>query len=272
MTFSLKKSLAATVLMATVVVAAPSSAFATPEPSPIPPAIGLADTIATDALTSLETEVAYQEKLAADKAAAEAAAAEKAAAEKAAQEAAAAEAKRKERNEAIKNRLQLEDEAFSRLTGDDLQALAVEPCVQDEAEDYSNGQLPKSALCALEAKNHFLRPHAALAFNALSKAFERKFEQPLCLTDSYRTLEQQYVLKAKKPHLAARPGTSNHGWGLAVDLCGKVSQFNTDEHEWLRIYGPSFGWDHPKWARKDGSKPKSWHWEYAAVDNEKVLP
>lgn len=270
MSFKSKVSLAVAALAFTAVLF-PQTAFAepAPPPSPVAPAGITAADIATDALTALEKEIAEQEKIAAKEKATQQRAAE-AAAKKAAEEKAAAEAQEKLRlrNADIKGRLGLTDDAFAKLTEDDLQNLAVKPCTESKDVTYSNGQLPKEALCNLTAKNHSLRPHAAVAFEAMSKAFERKFSEPLCLTDSYRTLAVQRDLKLRKPVLAAVPGTSNHGWGLAVDLCGDVSRFNTEEHEWLRLHGPSFGWDNPKWARQNGSKPESWHWEYVAVEHE----
>jgi D-alanyl-D-alanine carboxypeptidase len=39
--------------------------------------------------------------------------------------------------------------------------------------------------------------------------------------DGYRPLAEQRQLRRLKPRFAARPGYSEHGWGLAVDLsCG----------------------------------------------------
>jgi LAS superfamily LD-carboxypeptidase LdcB len=67
-----------------------------------------------------------------------------------------------------------------------------------------------------------------------------------------------------KPTLAAVPGTSNHGWGTAVDLCGGVERFDTDEHAWVVEHGPSYGWIHPSWAAAGGSRPEPWHFEYLA--------
>jgi LAS superfamily LD-carboxypeptidase LdcB len=66
-----------------------------------------------------------------------------------------------------------------------------------------------------------------------------------------------------KPTLAAVPGTSNHGWGVAIDLCGGIERFGTPEHEWLASHGPSYGWIHPTWAAENGSRPEPWHFEYA---------
>ena len=65
-----------------------------------------------------------------------------------------------------------------------------------------------------------------------------------------------------KPNMTATPGTSVHGWGLAVDLCGGIESFDTSEHAWLVAHGPAFGWHHPSWAEAGGSRPEPWHFEY----------
>ncbi len=44
-------------------------------------------------------------------------------------------------------------------------------------------------------------------------------------------LAEQYTLKAQKGGLAATPGKSNHGWGLAVDICGL--QPGTSRWTWM---------------------------------------
>ena len=59
------------------------------------------------------------------------------------------------------------------------------------------------------------------------------------------------------------PGTSRHGVGLAVDLCGGVEDFGSSVHHWLRQNAPLYGWYHPSWASAGGSLPEPWHWEYA---------
>jgi LAS superfamily LD-carboxypeptidase LdcB len=71
------------------------------------------------------------------------------------------------------------------------------------------------------------------------------------------------VIYADKPWLAAVPGTSNHGWGTAVDLCGGVEAFGTATHLWMLENAPAFGWFHPSWAKPGGGRPEPWHWEFA---------
>ncbi len=132
--------------------------------------------------------------------------------------------------------------------------------------DVSNGQLPSSDLCTLWDPRHRLRADAAVAFAKLNIAFRQEFGgDDMCLTDSYRTLSVQKTLKSEKPGLAATPGTSEHGWGLAVDMCDGVETGSGARYTWLRHNAPAYGWDNPAWARAGGSGPhEPWHWEYVA--------
>ena len=130
---------------------------------------------------------------------------------------------------------------------------------------HANGQIPVSELCALPfAPAQRLRADAAISLVGLDQAYDEVFGDGLCLSDSYRTIGSQLSLAARKPRLAARPGTSEHGWGIAVDLCGKAYSTGTREHDWLLANARRFGWDNPSWARVGGSKPEPWHWEYVA--------
>ena len=56
----------------------------------------------------------------------------------------------------------------------------------------------------------------------MSLAYEHDTGTPLCVTDSYRSLAEQFAVKAQPQPGPPRPGTSQHGLGIAVDLCGGV--------------------------------------------------
>lgn len=127
---------------------------------------------------------------------------------------------------------------------------------------YPNGLIPASALCSVRIGSHALRCDAAQSFLVMSRAFAERFGQGLCITDSYRTFNAQVDLYRRKPALAAVPGTSNHGWGLAVDMCGGVQSFSTPQYGWLAANGPAFGWVNPYWARPGGGREEPWHWEF----------
>ncbi len=136
-------------------------------------------------------------------------------------------------------------------------------CVGGAVEQYPNGEIPISALCPIwGAAGHYLRADAAYAYDRLSHAYADQFGTPICVTDSYRSLASQVDLYARKPNLAAHPGTSNHGWGTAVDLCGGIQSFGTTTHQWMLVNAPLYGWFHPSWAEPSGSRPEPWHWEF----------
>lgn len=128
---------------------------------------------------------------------------------------------------------------------------------------HSNGKIPASAMCELKtAPGQMLRCDAQAAFDRMSSAFEARFGTPISVTDAYRDYATQVVLKRRKGRMAATPGTSNHGWALAVDLGSGINSFGTAQHQWMRANGPKFGWIHPGWARQTGSLPEPWHWEF----------
>jgi D-alanyl-D-alanine carboxypeptidase len=136
-------------------------------------------------------------------------------------------------------------------------------CAGGDTSLYPNGEIPLTVLCPLwQAPGKYLRADAAFAFDRLSAAYFQAFGAPICVTDAYRTYAEQVAVYAAHPELAARPGTSNHGWGTATDLCGGIEAFDTTQHAWLMLNGPTFGWFHPAWAEPSGSKPEAWHWEF----------
>lgn len=131
-----------------------------------------------------------------------------------------------------------------------------------------NGLIPASDLCELWVSGQSLRGDAAVALAELNFNFRAAFGRDLCLTDSYRSLADQRRVAALKPGLAASPGTSNHGWGLAIDLCTSENRA-ASVMTWLQDNGPIFGWDNPQWARAGGSGAfEPWHWEYVPGTTE----
>jgi cell wall-associated NlpC family hydrolase len=130
---------------------------------------------------------------------------------------------------------------------------------------YPNGLIPPSAMCPLGVGGHQLRCDAAAAYRAMSAAFAAAFGSPICITDSYRTYASQVRLYGEKPTLAAVPGTSNHGWGLAVDLCGGIDHYGTTQYNWMKANAGRFGYLHPDWAEPGHGREEPWHWEYAGT-------
>ncbi|MFI6574755.1 D-alanyl-D-alanine carboxypeptidase family protein [Nocardiopsis sp. NPDC050513] len=133
-------------------------------------------------------------------------------------------------------------------------------CSGGDGGSHVNGRYPVSALCPLPQAGEWLRPDAAAAFVALDAAYRARFGVPMCVADSYRPYHEQVRLfQEMLPGMAARPGTSQHGLGLAVDLCGGVHDFGSPQHAWMLAHAPGHGWINPDWAR-GGFEP--WHWEF----------
>jgi hypothetical protein len=130
---------------------------------------------------------------------------------------------------------------------------------------YSNGMIPAGALCPIGGGKERMRCDAATAFNAMSAAYQSQFGAPICITDAYRSYPDQIRVFRERPHLAAVPGTSNHGWGLALDLGCGINRFGTLQHGWMRANAPKFGFFHPAWARQGGGKEEAWHWEFGRI-------
>ena len=132
----------------------------------------------------------------------------------------------------------------------------------DGARGHQNGAVPSSDLCRLPDSGHLLHPDAAQRWWLLIREFNNRFGEKPCVSDSYRSYQTQAQVAAAKPGLAARPGTSNHGWGVALDLCGGIESYASRKHQWLRRNGRQLGWDNPPWARSTGARPEPWHWEF----------
>ena len=137
-------------------------------------------------------------------------------------------------------------------------------CTGKSTAGQQNGNLDPASLCPLwMAPGHRLRGDAAAAFNRMSKHHAATVGSPLCVTDSYRSYSEQVAVYQDKPSLAAVPGTSEHGWGKAVDFCGGIENSGSSAHEWMQANAGAFGWFHPDWAEPSGSRPEAWHWEFS---------
>ena len=58
--------------------------------------------------------------------------------------------------------------------------------------------------------------------------------------------------------MAATPGKSVHGWGLAFDLCD--GDDGGAPKAWLDANSATYGFENPDWATSRKYEP--WHWEY----------
>lgn len=132
----------------------------------------------------------------------------------------------------------------------------------------SNGNMPERDLCTLWDGKTKVRADYAVALAELNQAYVARFGVDLCVTSGYRSLADQYATKRSKGYMAAAPGTSNHGLGLAVDLC--PASYAGARYQWLRDNGPKYDIDNPDWARTQKYEP--WHWEFmSAVERDNSL-
>lgn len=134
------------------------------------------------------------------------------------------------------------------------------PLFSEYGPNTLNGNVPFAALCPFPGATDDDgrgQGRAVAAYVAMNQEFRAKFGHDLLITSTYRTYEKQISTKASKGYLAATPGWSNHGFGLAIDVGGTI-----EEKRWIQSNGPRFGWWHPTWARPDGRKPENWHYEY----------
>lgn len=134
-----------------------------------------------------------------------------------------------------------------------------------------NGRLPAAMLKTVDSHTRAFgvtrraQPAAANSFDRLDAAFYKRFGKHIYITDSYRTYAEQVSVKKAKPFLAAKPGTSNHGWGLALDLSSNINVRSTAEHKWMTSEARAYGWINPGWAIPGAlgfQKDEPWHFEY----------
>lgn len=149
-----------------------------------------------------------------------------------------------------------------RTSRDERAPVGCDPQRAERATQYPNGLIPSWAMCSLPQSGQLLRADAAVAFYRLNAAYAARFGEELCVTDAYRSLGEQQSIYAQRPGMAAVPGSSLHGLGLAVDLCGGVQDYGSQRYNWMVTNSARFGWHHPAWA--NGSQFEPWHWEFDA--------
>lgn len=121
-----------------------------------------------------------------------------------------------------------------------------------------------SNLKNIDISGHKMAPEAADAFNKLLKDMPEDIRKAVNLTDSYRPLKVQCNIfdfdhfektgKRRKKGTSgvpvASPGSSNHGWGRAIDIFPKKVQ------DWIRENGSKYGWC---WGE---APSESWHFTF----------
>jgi hypothetical protein len=103
----------------------------------------------------------------------------------------------------------------------------------------SNGRMTNSELRSIGG-GYYLANSAASSFNAMSAEARRRWGRSITVVGGYRTYAKQIyfwnLYRSGRGNLAAYPGTSNHGWGLAVDLSSQWCRWAVDQ------IGRKYGW------------------------------
>jgi D-alanyl-D-alanine carboxypeptidase len=126
--------------------------------------------------------------------------------------------------------------------------------IPTELVGYGNGKIPANALEKVGGTNHKLWAPAA---ESLTRMISDAKAQGVTIgiTDSYRSYGEQVDVARRKGlysqgGLAAKPGTSEHGWGMATDL-----DLNNKAQAWMRANGEKYGF-------VENTPREPWHWAY----------
>lgn len=126
--------------------------------------------------------------------------------------------------------------------------------MQEVKAAWPNGRVPEAELVPLGRTGHRLAAPAAAAFAELEAAAHASGVS-IRVSDSYRSYDEQVDVARRKGlysegGLAAKPGSSQHGWGLAVDL-----DLDARAQAWMREHGGRYGFveDVPR---------EPWHWTF----------
>jgi D-alanyl-D-alanine carboxypeptidase len=126
--------------------------------------------------------------------------------------------------------------------------------VPEDLVAYGNGKIPPEALGQVGSTRHKLWAPAAEKLNQMIEDAKRDGVK-IGITDSYRPYAEQVDLARRKGlysqgGLAAKPGTSEHGWGMATDL-----DLNSEALSWMRKNAKNYGF-------VENVPRESWHWAF----------
>ena len=119
---------------------------------------------------------------------------------------------------------------------------------------YGNGHIPESALAPINGSSERMWAPAAQQLNRLI-ADAKASGVTIGITDGYRSYDSQVRVAQEKGlytqgGTAAQPGTSQHGWGLAVDL-----GLDPNAQAWMRSHAKDYGF-------VENVPREPWHWEF----------
>jgi len=129
------------------------------------------------------------------------------------------------------------------------------------------------------ADGNFLIAHPQYNFASnlvqFATAYYKKWGHGLRIAGGGRSYDKQAELWAKFQRegypIAAKPGKSNHGWGLAIDIhpMNKGSEYGTDETKWIIANIGKYGFDNVE--GKNLSTPEPWHFTVKASLRNGIL-
>ena len=155
-----------------------------------------------------------------------------------------------------------------------------------------NGEIPPDLLgkTVIGKQAYLLEKHAAVKFSELSAAFKAANGVDFVISGPYRTIavgnaifdwawfnmtgDARKIKTCKgspsydgtsKCTAAAKPGTSKHGWGQAMDI-GNLGGPGNSRFDWMEKNARNYGWINPAWAKVKGPGYEPWHWEYIGDD------
>ncbi len=119
---------------------------------------------------------------------------------------------------------------------------------------YGNGRIPEAQLVPVADGSDRMWAPAAAQLDRL-RADAKAAGHTISLNDGYRSYDDQVRTAERlglrsQGGLAAAPGTSNHGWGIAADL-----SLNDASRAWMRENAQRYGF-----VSTISDEP--WHWEF----------
>jgi D-alanyl-D-alanine carboxypeptidase len=126
--------------------------------------------------------------------------------------------------------------------------------IPEDLAAYGNGHIPAGALEQVGNTRHKLWAPAAESLTRMRQD-AKKDGVTIGISDSYRPYSEQVDLARRKGlysqgGLAAKPGTSEHGWGMAADL-----DLNSSAQSWMKQHASDYGF-------VNNVPRESWHWAY----------
>ncbi len=132
---------------------------------------------------------------------------------------------------------------------------------------YTNGQLPSEILATpISGCTVYVAVGDDLArMVADAQAAGTGLTSSSCYRDYAGQVEaRDYWCGRGACQMAAVPGTSNHGWGKAIDFrdsAGEVS-WTSPGYLWMLENAWRYGFIHPDVLGQTSSAPEAWHWEW----------